>query len=97
MEWKDYFNNVLKGVVGAIAVVTVLTAILSLVMSFVDISSGMFSAIYVVITSISLLFGTIFVLFGAEATLGLYDLMKFSLCVVVGILSGMLGINLGSD
>ena len=40
MEWKDYFNNVLKGVVGAIAVVTVLTAILSLVMSFVDISSG---------------------------------------------------------
>ena len=33
MEWKDYFNNVLKGVVGAIAVVTVLTAILSLVMS----------------------------------------------------------------
>ena len=60
MEWKDYFNNVLKGVVGAIAVVTVLTAILSLVMSFVDISSGMFSAIYVVITSISLIFGTIF-------------------------------------
>ena len=103
MEWKDYFNNVLKGVVGAIAVVTVLTAILSLVMSFVDISSGMFSAIYVVITSISLIFGTIFaaklyghkgwlvglsvgvlfyislyaigVLFGAEATLGLYDII----------------------
>ena len=37
------------------------------------------------------------VLFGAEATLGLYDLMKFSLCVLVGILSGMLGINLGRD
>ena len=125
MEWKDYFNNVLKGVVGAIAVVTVLTAILSLVMSFVDISSGMFSAIYVVITSISLIFGTIFavklyrrkgwliglsvgtlfyislyaigILFGAEATLGLYDLVKFLLCVIVGILSGMLGINLGKE
>ena len=125
MNLEDYFKTVLKGVVGAIAVVIILTSILSLVMSFVDISSGMFSAIYVVITSISLIFGTIFaaklyghkgwlvglsvgvlfyislyaigVLFGAEATLGLYDLMKFSLCVVVGILSGMLGINLGSD
>ena len=37
------------------------------------------------------------VLFGAEATLGLYDLIKFSLCALVGILSGMLGINLGRD
>lgn len=37
------------------------------------------------------------ILFGAEATLGLYDLMKFSLCIVAGILSGMLGINLGRD
>ena len=54
MEWKDYFNNVLKGVVGAIAVVTVLTAILSLVMSFVDISSGMFSAIYVYIGNLTI-------------------------------------------
>lgn len=125
MEWKDYFGNVLKGVVGAVAIVTILTAIFSLVMSFVEISSGIDSAINVGITSISLIFGTILaaklygrkgwlvglsvgvlfyialyaigVLFGAEATLGLYDLMKFSLCVLVGILSGMLGINLGRD
>lgn len=125
MEWKDYFGNVLKGVVGAIAIVTILTAIFSLVMSFVEFSSGIDSAINVGITSISLIFGTILaaklygrkgwlvglsvgvlfyialyaigVLFGAEATLGLYDLMKFSLCVLVGILSGMLGINLGRD
>lgn len=125
MEWKDYFENVLKGVVGAVAIVTILTAIFSLVMSFMEISSGIDSAINVGITSISLIFGTILaaklyghkgwlvglsvgvlfyialyaigVLFGAEATLGLYDLMKFSLCVLVGILSGMLGINLGRD
>lgn len=125
MEWKDYFGNVLKGVVGAVAIATILTAIFSLVMSFVEISSGIDSAINVGITSISLIFGTILaaklygrkgwlvglsvgvlfyialyaigVLFGAEATLGLYDLIKFSLCVLVGILSGMLGINLGRD
>ena len=125
MNLEDYFKTVLKGVVGAIAVVIILTSILSLVMSFVDINSSVLSIITVIITSVSLIFGTIFaaklyghkgwlvglsvgvlfyislyaigVLFGAEATLGLYDLMKFSLCVVVGILSGMLGINLGSD
>ena len=125
MEWKDYFNNVLKGVVGAVAVATILTAIYSLIMNFIDFSSGVDSAINVGLTSISLIFGTILaaklyghkgwlvglsvgvlfyivlyaigVLFGAEATLGLYDLIKFSLCVLVGILSGMLGINLGRD
>lgn len=125
MEWKDYFGNVLKGVVGAVAIVTILTAIFSLIMSFVEISPGIDSAVNVGITSISLIFGTILaaklygnkgwlvglavgvlfyialyaigVLFGAEATLGLYDLIKFSLCVLVGILSGMLGINLGRD
>ena len=125
MEWKDYFENVLKGVVGAVAVVTILTAIFSLIMSFVEIGPGMDSAINVGITSISLIFGTVLaaklygrkgwlvglsvgilfyialyaigILFGAEATLGLYDLMKVSLCVLVGVLSGMLGINLGRD
>ena len=59
MEWKDYFGNVLKGVVGAVAIVTILTAIFSLVMSFVEISPGIDSAINVGITSISLIFGTI--------------------------------------
>ena len=59
MEWKDYFENVLKGVVGAVAVVTILTAIFSLIMNFVEIGPGMDSAINVGITSISLIFGTV--------------------------------------
>ena len=37
------------------------------------------------------------VLFGADATLKLYDLIKFSLCILVGILSGMLGMNIGRE
>lgn len=125
MELKDYFRNVLKGVIGAISVTILLTAILSLVMTFVDINSSMFSVIYVFITSIGLIFGTILaaklygkkgwlvglsvgvlfyislyaigVLLGEKATLGVYVLVKFSLCILVGILSGMLGINLGRD
>lgn len=125
MELKDYFRNVLKGVVGAISVTILLTAILSLVMTFVDINSSMFSAIYVFITSISVIFGTILaaklygkkgwlvglsvgvlfyislyaigVLLGEKATLGVDVLIKFSLCILVGTLSGMLGINLGRD
>ncbi len=125
MNLEDYFKTVLKGVVGAIAVVIILTSILSLVMSFVDINSSVLSIITVIITSVSLIFGTIFavklyrrkgwliglsvgtlfyislyaigILFGAEATIGLYDLDKLLLCVIVGILSVMLGINLGKE
>lgn len=125
MAWKDYFNNVVKGVVGAIAVTILLTAVFSLVMMFVDISGPVFNGIYVAITSIGLIFGTILaaklqgekgwlvgtsvgvlfyialygigVIFGAEATIGIYVVIKFALCILVGMLSGMLGINLGRD
>ena len=125
MEWKSYFNNVFKGVIGAISITILLTAVFSLIMTFVDFSDAVFSGIYVGITSVSLILGTIIasklqghigwlvglavgvlfyialygigVFFGAEATLGIYDLIKFLLCIVVGILSGMLGINLGKE
>lgn len=125
MELKSYFNNVLKGLVGALAVTVLLTAIFSLLISFVEFSSAVFSGVFVVITSLGLIFGTIVaaklhgrkgwlvgltvgilfyialyaigVLFGAEATIGVYDLIKFSLCILVGTLSGMLGINLGKE
>lgn len=123
MELKSYLNNVVKGVIGAFAVTVLLTAIFSLLVSFVEFSPAVFSGVFVVITSLGLIFGTILaaklhgekgwlvglavgvlfyialyatgVLFGAEPTLGMYDLIKFSLSVLVGLLSGMLGINLG--
>lgn len=125
MELKSYFTNVFKGLVGALAVTVLLTAIFSLLVSFINFSQSVFSGVFVVITSLGLIFGTIVgaklhgrkgwliglavgilfyialyvtgVLFGAEATLGYYDLMKFLLCVLVGVLSGMLGINLGKE
>lgn len=125
MEWRDYFYSVLKGVIGAVAVTILLTAVLSLLMTFADISIAMLSGINVAITSLGLVFGSVLsaklhghkgwlvglsvgllfyialyaigVLFGAEVQLGFYDLIKFSLCLVVGVLSGMLGINLGKE
>ena len=125
MDWKEYFNNVFKGVFLALVVTIILTSILSLVMMFVDISDGAFSGIYVGVTSVSLIIGTVLacrlygrkgwlvglavgcifyialyaigIIFGADATLGFYDFIKFSLCILVGVLSGMLGINLGKE
>ena len=125
MDLKDYLYNSIKGVIGSVAVTILLTAIFSLIMSFVEISSAIFSGIYVVITSIGLIFGAILsaklqgsngwligigvgvlyyialygigVLFGAEATLGTLDLVKFLLCIFVGMLSGMLGMNIGRE
>lgn len=125
MEWKNYFSCVLKGVIGALASVVILTAILALSMMFIDISGAVFNVIYVVITAVSVIFGTIIavklhgekgwlvgiavgiifyialyligVISGAKATFGLYQLIKFGLCVLVGFLSGMLGINLGRN
>lgn len=125
MAWKNYFSCVFKGVVGSVAVTVILTAILSLFMTFVKISESMFSGLYVVITSLGLVFGTILaarlhekngwlvglsvgaafyialyimgVSLGADSTIGFYELVRFGLCIVVGVLSGMLGINLGHD
>ena len=126
MDWKNYFSCVLKGLIGSIAVTVILTAILSLFMTFVEISESMFSGLYVVITSLGLVFGTILaaklhgkngrlvglavggvffyialyitgVLLGASSKFGLYELIRFALCVIVGFLSGMLGINIGES
>ncbi len=125
MELKEYVYNSLKGVIASIAVTVILTAIFSLIMCFVEISSSTFSGIYVGLTSIALIFGSILsaklqgskgwlvgiavgvlyyialygigILFGAEATLGNLDLIKFLLCIFVGMLSGMLGMNIGKE
>ena len=59
MELKSYLNNVVKGVIGAFAVTVLLTAIFSLIISFVEFSPSIYSGVFVVITSLGLIFGTI--------------------------------------
>ena len=122
MDWIKYFKSVFKGLLWGIVITIVATIIFSFVMNKVPIEENIFNIIYVVISCLALVCGSIIavksygskgwiiglavgcifyivlyfigVLFGAEATLTVYDLMKFVLCVFIGLLSGMLGINL---
>ncbi|GAB6170474.1 TIGR04086 family membrane protein [Clostridium carnis] len=122
MEWKNYFKCVLKGVLWSLIVTFLVTALFSIIMNSMTIGDGLFNVIYVVISCVSLVIGSIIaakshgskgwivglavgvvfyislyligVICGAETTLGMYDLIKFGLCILIGTLSGMLGINL---
>jgi putative membrane protein (TIGR04086 family) len=122
MEWMSYFKSVLRGIVWALVVTIITTIIFSFVMNRVPIEEKIFNIIYVVITCLALVLGSVIavksygskgwivglavgcifyiilyilgILFGAEATLTIYDFIKFILCIFIGLLSGMLGINL---
>ena len=125
MELKQYFTNVTKGVIGALSVTLILTALMSLMMVFFDFSETVISIGHVITTSIGVIFGTIIasklhghkgwlvglavgvffyialyllgIIFGAEAIFNLHVLLKFGLCTLAGLLSGMLGINLSKN
>ena len=122
MEWSSYFKSVSKGLIFALMTTFLVTAILSIIMNNVVLGDGIFNIIYVVISCLALLIGTIVavrnygskgwlvgltvgfvfyitlyiigVIFGAEPTLRAYDLIKFSLCTLIGLLAGMLSVNI---
>lgn len=122
MEWENYFKSILKGLIFALMATFLVTAILSFVMNSITLPDGLFNIIYVVISCLALLIGTVIavktygskgwiiglsvgcifyislyligILFGAEASLTVYDFIKFDLCLLIGAFSGMLGVNL---
>lgn len=122
MDWTNYFKSVLKGLVWALMTTFLVTAVLSIVMHKLTLGEGVFNIIYVVISCLALIIGSLIavksygskgwvvglavgcifyislyiigIIFGAEPTLTMYDFVKFTLCVFIGLLSGMLGINL---
>lgn len=122
MEWISYFKSVVKGLLWALVITIIVTIIFSFVMNTVSIEEKVFNIIYVVISCLALVLGSVIavksygskgwivglavgcifyialyfigILFGAEATLTMYDFIKFALCIFIGLLSGMLGINL---
>jgi len=122
MEWSNYFKSVSRGLIFSLMTTFLVTAILSIIMNSFVLSDGVFNIIYVVISCLSLLVGTVVavrnygskgwligltvgfvfyialyilgVIFGAEPTLRGYDLLKFTLCTLIGFLAGMLGVNL---
>ncbi|OOM09378.1 TIGR04086 family membrane protein [Clostridium saccharobutylicum] len=122
MENGKYFRSVLKGTIGTLILSFVGIAVLSLLMTKLVLSQGVFSAIYVIISLCSLSLGAIvgakkneskgwlvgigvaiayylvlFILsslFSGEMTFKLLDFGKLCICLIVGTLAGMLGINL---
>lgn len=122
MEWVNYFKSIFRGLLCALVITFIATIIFSLVMNKLPMEENVLNIIYVVITALSLVVGSVFavknygskgwvvglavgcmfyivlyligIIFGAEATLTIYDFMKFALCILIGLLSGMLGINL---
>ena len=125
MEWREYFNGVLKGLLSSIIITVLLTAFLSIVMMFMSLSDMVFNVSYVIITCVAIIVGSIIasrkigkngwlvglllgcvyyislylftLIIGGDSSLGLYDFYRFVIALVVGILSGMLGINLENE
>ena len=122
MEWINYFKSVLRGLLWSLVITIIISIIFSFKMNKVPIGEKVFNIIYVVISCLALVAGSIIavksygskgwivglavgcifyivlyligILFGAEATLTIYDFIKFVLCLFIGLFSGMLGINL---
>lgn len=122
MEWINYFKSVLRGLFWSFVIIIIISIIFSFIMNKIPIEEKVFNIIYVVISCLALVVGSIIavksygskgwivglavgcifyialyligMLFGAEATLTIYDFIKFILCLFIGLLSGMLGINL---
>lgn len=125
MEWRNYFNGVLKGTIFSVLLTVILCAILSLAMIFFTIENNILNVIYVVITCLGIIGGAIIAskmvgengwmvgamiggvyyivlfvlayLLGGDYSLGLYDLYRLVISLVIGVLSGMIGINLSSE
>lgn len=122
MEWINYFKSVLKGLAWALVITIIISIIFSFIMNNIPMGEKVFNIIYVVISCLALVLGSVIavksygskgwivglavgcifyivlyligILFGAEATLTIYDFIKFVLCLFIGLFSGMLGINL---
>lgn len=121
-ENRSFIKSVLKGLMGAILITFMLLLILSLVMIKFELSQKVYSISFVVITTLSLVLGSIlaaksngskgwltggvvgilFFIFifilggiiGGSFSFGISGLYRLGSCLIVGTVSGMLGINL---
>lgn len=60
MEKSEFFFNISKGVLRSVIVTTILLAIYSILMNFVDFSMKTVSVVYMVITCVSIVYGAIY-------------------------------------
>ena len=123
MENKNKFFYIGKGVLGSFFLTLVLILILGVVSTFLDINVSIRAACFIIITSLSVIYGSIYstrkiqkrgwfigilvallyifiiylvaIISGSrEFAINLSDLFMIGLALIVGSLSGMLGINL---
>lgn len=59
MEWKNYFRSVLKGVIWALGITIFATIIFSFAMNSIVIGEKVFNIIYVVISCLALVIGSL--------------------------------------
>lgn len=118
----DLVKNSGKGVVVSLISTIIMMILLALVMSFMDMSTKALYVGYIVVTCISIVFGSIYsakrngskgwlvglfvgiiyyLLIGVISSivkgavdLGLFDLYRLIFAMAIGLLSGMLGINI---
>ena len=60
MEKSEFFFNISKGVLRSVIVTTILLAIYSILMNFVDFSMKTVSVVYMVISCVSIVYGAIY-------------------------------------
>ncbi|MFA9399223.1 MAG: TIGR04086 family membrane protein [Clostridiaceae bacterium] len=119
---KSIVKNTIQGLLGAIIITLISIVMISIVMDYCLIPDKLISILYVIISSISILFGAVyasrkegqkgwligltlsvlymFVLYlislilGGSEMLDVSNVFRIILAALVGILSGMVGINL---
>lgn len=123
MENKNKFFYIGKGVLGSFFLTLALIVILGVVSTFFDVTASIRAACFIVITSLSVIYGSVYstrkiqkrgwligilvallyiliiylvaIISGSrEFAINFTDLFMILLAVIVGSLSGMLGINL---
>jgi putative membrane protein (TIGR04086 family) len=122
MEEKGLYVKVGNGVFRATIITIIMLVILSIIMSFSDVSRQVISVYYLVATCVSIIYGSIYaarknnkkgwlvgilvaffymlvlylisMLIFKDTALQMKDLLRLVIALVVGTLSGMLGINL---
>lgn len=122
MERSEYIKKIIKGVLFSLIITIILVFILSVIMTFMDISVQARNISNVIITCISVFLGTvyasrsinrkgwltgvmvaigyvfclflIYAVFNQQIEFSIRDVYRAILAVIVGALSGMLGVNI---
>ena len=98
MVKSEFFFNISKGVLRSVIVTTILLAIYSILMNFVDFSMKTVSVVYMVITCVSIVYGAIYASKtnghkGWISGLSVSALYMLILLIITALINGGLGFS----